>query len=51
MSRFAAAVSCLLVIVSTIGLAQARQAVTYFYDELGRLVGVVDPNGESAAYT
>ena len=30
---------------------QAQTGITYVYDELGRLVGVVDPAGETAIYT
>jgi len=31
--------------------APANNIISYMYDELGRLVGVVDPAGESATYT
>ena len=30
---------------------QAQGGVIYVYDELGRLVGVVDPAGDTAVYT
>ncbi len=33
------------------GQAQAQNTITYVYDKLGRLVGVVDPAGDTAVYT
>ena len=44
--------ACLLVALAVVWPVslQADQA-QYFYDELGRLVGVVDGNGEVAVYT
>lgn len=38
-----------LVCLLAVNLVLAQQ-VTYIYDELGRLVGVIDPNGEAATY-
>ncbi len=40
----------LFLLIPPICLAQSGPQVLYIYDELGRLVGVVDPNGDSAAY-
>jgi YD repeat-containing protein len=36
---------------NTINFALTSIYITYIYDELGRLVGAVDPNGETAKYT
>ena len=45
-------VPCLAVLAFAGSPASSRaQTVQYVYDELGRLVGVVAPNGESAVYT
>src|SRR5258708_203089 len=32
-------------------LASAQSGIQYFYDELGRLIAVVDPSGDTATYT
>jgi YD repeat-containing protein len=36
---------------NTVNFALNSIYITYIYDELGRLVGAVDPNGETARYT
>jgi len=42
----------LLALVTILGLSTAHaQTVNYIYDDLGRLVGVVDQNGNAAQYT
>ena len=43
----------LLVVMACFSVAThigAQSGVRYIYDELGRLVGVIDPNGDAAAY-
>jgi YD repeat-containing protein len=40
-----------LVALLLLGWAVPAAAVSYVYDELGRLVGVVDPAGDTAVYT
>jgi YD repeat-containing protein len=45
---FVLALTCLLIIV---GGGSARADVTYVYDELGRLVGVIDPSSDTAVYS
>src|SRR2546426_3623662 len=39
-----------ILIVALSPSLQAQTGITYIYDELGRLVGVVDPAGETAIY-
>ena len=41
------ALTCLLIVV---GGGSARADVTYIYDTLGRLVGVIDPSSDTAVY-
>jgi YD repeat-containing protein len=48
--RFSRAVLCLLVTVACAAALSAQGQVRYVYDESGRLVGVIDPNGDAAAY-
>jgi YD repeat-containing protein len=45
---FVLALTCLLIIVWG---GSARADVTYVYDELGRLVGVIDPSSDTAVYS
>ncbi|MCI0719383.1 MAG: IPT/TIG domain-containing protein [Acidobacteria bacterium] len=40
-----------LLIAAFAGQVQAQSAITYVYDKLGRLIGVVDPAGDTAVYT
>lgn len=40
---------CIGFVAACLGAA-AQQNVNYIYDELGRLVGVIDPSGNAAAY-
>jgi YD repeat-containing protein len=42
-------VACSLLAV-TFMAAVSAQTVRYIYDELGRLVAVIDPNGDAAIY-
>lgn len=42
---------CLLVVCAALVPAQIGGGFTYVYDELGRLVAVIDPAGETARYT
>lgn len=50
--RFAAWLLALLLVIGIAVSAQAQQPVVhYVYDDLGRLVGVVDPDGNAASYT
>ncbi len=46
-----AMIPCLLLLVAAAALGQSGQPITYIHDELGRLVGVVHPNGEAAVYS
>ena len=45
---FVLALTCLLLVA---GGGSARADVTYVYDELGRLVGVIDPSSDTAVYS
>jgi YD repeat-containing protein len=45
---FVLALTCLLIIA---GGGSARADVTYVYDALGRLVGVIDPSSDTAVYS
>jgi len=45
---FVLALTCLLLVV---GGGSARADVTYVYDALGRLVGVIDPSSDTAVYS
>jgi YD repeat-containing protein len=42
--------SALIACGLSIPLAASQSGVNYIYDDLGRLIGVVDPNGNSAVY-
>ena len=44
---FVLALTCLLLVV---GGGSARADVTYVYDALGRLVGVIDPSSDTIVY-
>jgi len=53
MIRLRAAILLLLLLAVSASLpclGQGTPQVLYIYDELGRLVGVIDPNGDSAQY-
>ena len=51
MHRFLSALlTCLAVGLLAVAV-YAQGPVRYVYDESGRLVGVIDPNGDAAAYT
>jgi YD repeat-containing protein len=45
------ALACLAAIASLSIVTSAQSPVRYIYDDLGRLVGVVDQNGNAATYT
>ena len=52
MVRVSRKVVFLLTLILTLAsLAQAQTAITYIYDDLGRLIAVVDPSGETVTYT
>jgi YD repeat-containing protein len=40
-----------VVIILLLGHVSAQGGVTYVYDDLGRLVGVIDPSGNAAVYS
>jgi YD repeat-containing protein len=42
---------CLILLLTGNIRAQTSNEITYIYDELGRLVGLVDPTGETVTYT
>jgi len=44
-------VLAVLALIATVIPAFAQSGVAYIYDQLGRLVGVIDPSGNTAAYS
>jgi YD repeat-containing protein len=44
------AIACLVLIACCAAPSGAQNAVRYIYDDLGRLVGVIDQNGDAATY-
>ena len=51
MSRGSRVLLCVLGACALAVAASAQSAVRYVYDELGRLVGVIDTNGDAAVYS
>lgn len=52
MSQVARAVICICVfLLGGVTILRAQTAITYIYDELGRLVAVVTPGGDTATYS
>jgi len=43
--------SVLLLFVASVIPSLAQSGVTYLYDQVGRLIGVIDPSGNAAAYS
>jgi YD repeat-containing protein len=49
-TRWSAVAACLLIFASLAAALQTSGPVQYVYDELGRLIGVIDANGNAAVY-
>ena len=50
MSRVIRFALCALVVITIAATLTAQSPIRYVYDELGRLVGVIDANGDAAIY-
>jgi YD repeat-containing protein len=50
MSRMRWVLLPVALLLATAAVVAQSQPINYIYDELGRLVAVIDPNGDSAAY-